>query len=346
MASEDRPPQDHLKYLAEVSDATRRYGMFPVVRSAEARAPHLPRIGTASGPARDILSLSQIPSNAFPAPTIESIAFDRPRPDVQGYWLGLLGPMGPMPIHLTEFAIYERRYAKKQPFGRWLDMLANRMLQRFYRAWADTQPAASADRPGDDIFGWYVTLLCGAMDGAREDGFLPASARLQYASLLASPRSAVAIEDALSHLLEQDVTINEYQPDWYPIEEADQTRLGRSFCQLGLDMIVGRRIRMASEAFQAVIRADSLTTYRSLMPTGLRFAAAQEALNAFAPSHLNWEIAIELDGRHIKAARVDGSAQLGWTSWLGDGRPGTMRRDVRLGKGRYGRTARRQRAGR
>ena len=213
------------------------------------------------------------------------------------------------------------------------------MLQLFYRAWADSQPVASADRPGDDVFAWYIALLSGAMDGARQNGSLPAAARLQYAGLLASPRSAVAIEDALSHLLEQDVKINEFLPDWYPIEQADQSRLGRSFCELGKDMFVGGRIRLASEAFQVVIRANSLHDYRSLMPTGSRFPAASEALDAFAPSHLNWEIAIELDGRHIRAARADGSAQLGWTSWLGDGSPGKVRRDVRLGKGRYRRSA-------
>jgi hypothetical protein len=33
-----------------------------------------------------------------------------------------------------------------------LDLLAGRMLQFFYRAWADSQPAAQADRPADDRF--------------------------------------------------------------------------------------------------------------------------------------------------------------------------------------------------
>ena len=53
----------------------------------------------------------------------------------------------------------ERRYGHKRPFGRFLDMLAGRMLQFFYRAWADSQPVSHADRPGDDRFGRYLAAL-------------------------------------------------------------------------------------------------------------------------------------------------------------------------------------------
>ena len=65
---------------------------------------------------------------------------------VRSLFLGLTGPMGALPIHLTEYAFYERRMGEKRPFGRWLDVLTDRMLQFFYRAWADGQPAVQADR--------------------------------------------------------------------------------------------------------------------------------------------------------------------------------------------------------
>ncbi|WP_232332927.1 type VI secretion system baseplate subunit TssG [Novosphingobium aquimarinum] len=332
MASPDRPSQEHLNYLRAMAEDVRGFGLFPVVRTAEAMASDLPRVGTSSGKSRDILKLSQYPSQSFPAPTIEQIAFGESQPDIQGHWLGLLGPMGPLPSHLTEFAIYERRYAEQRPFGAWLDLISNRMLQLFYRAWADSQPAASADRPGDDPFAWFIALLCGALDATSDKHALPAPARLQYAALLASPRSAVAIEDALSHLLEQQVSIEEFQSHWYPIERADQSRLGKAYCSLGHDTIIGKRISTSSEAFQVVIRAGSLADYRSLMPSGPRFPMARDALNTFSPSHLTWVLLVELDGALISPARADGTAQLGWTSWLGKGTPGEIRRDVRLRK--------------
>lgn len=332
MAAADGPPPQHLSFLAAIAGEARRYGLFPVLRGAEARAPHLPRIGKARLPEQSIADLAQLPSPAFPAPTIDSIELRRGRPVVTGLWLGLTGPMGPLPMHITEYAQLERRHAKQRPFGRWLDMIANRMLQLFYRAWADTQPAALADRPGDDGFARYIDRLSGASEGAAAGSALPAHARLPYAALFASRRSAVAIEDALTHLLGQRVRVLEFQPRWRDIEPEDQTRLGDRHATLGRDAMAGARVRTASDAFRVVVRAGSLAELRSLLPGGKRFAVASDALRAFAPSHLEWDLAVEIADRDAKAAavRLDGAARLGWTSWLAPQDRGGTRCDVHL----------------
>lgn len=332
MAATDGPSPQHLSFLTGLNPVAKRYGLFPVLRGAEARAPHLPRIGKAMRPEESIADLSQIPSMAFPAPTIEAIEKRADRAIVEGYWLGLLGPMGPMPLHLTDYAQLERRYARKRPFGRWLDLISNRMLQFFYRAWADSQPAAQADRPADDRFAAYLGYLSGAGQGVGVDAAFPAHARLTYAALFASRRSAVAIEDALSHLLGQRARILEFQPRWRAIEREDQTRLGRSFATLGQDAMAGGRVRVASDAFRVVVRAESLEGFRSLLPSGARFAVASEALQAFAPSHLEWDIAVEIAERDTidAPARLDGGTALGWTAWLAPTDTGQIRRDAHL----------------
>jgi type VI secretion system protein ImpH len=244
------------------------------------------------------------------------------RARVSGPWLGLLGSMGPLPMHLTEFAVYEARYAKGRPFGRFLDLISGRMLQFFYRAWADSQPVAMRDRPDDDRFGDYIAALSGAREGAGPA--FPAAARLHYAALFASRRSAVSIEDGLSDVLGQPVTIQEFQPRWRELETDDRTRLGGEYAQLGSSAMLGARSLSNSDAFRLVVRASSLRDYRSLLPKGKRFAIAAEALDAFAPSHLEWDIALELEERHAQPVRLDGKAQLGWTGWMH--KPGESRR--------------------
>lgn len=337
MAAADRPPPDHLTFLQRAGAHVRRFGLFPLVRGAEARAPAHPRVGRARLPAQSITDLAQVPSLAFPDATMEEVEVRRGRPTLHGAWLGLTGPMGPLPTHLTEFASYERRYARTRPFGRWLDLISNRMLQLFYRAWGDSQPAVQADRPGDDRFAGYLGALSGAAEGVGEGALFPANARLYYAALFASRRSAVAIEDALGSLLRQPVRVLEYQPRWREIEADDQTRLGRSFARLDEGVVIGRRTRVASDAFRVVIRANSLTEYGRLLPTGARFAIASEALDAFAPSHLEWDITIEMEERHARAARLDGRAQLGWTGWLQPGGGSRVRADAHLTRRATGR---------
>lgn len=334
MAAEDRTPPQHLTFLQRAAAQVRRFGMFPLVRGAEARAPGLPRVGRARLPGQSTADLAQMPSLAFPDATMEEVEVRRGRPNLHGAWLGLTGPMGPLPTHLTEFAYYERRYGSSRPFGRWLDLIANRMLQMFYRAWGDSQPAVQADRPSDDRFARYLGALSGAAEGVGDRALFPERARLFYAALYASRRSAVGIEDALGSLLRQPVRVLEYQPRWREIERDDQTRLGRSFARLddGADggVVIGTRTRVASDAFRVVIRANSMREYEGLLPTGARFAIASEALGSFAPSHLEWDIAIEMEERHARPARLDGRAQLGWTGWLKPGGGATVRSDAHL----------------
>ena len=330
MAAEDRPPTHHLSFLRDAAADARRFGLFPIARGAEARAPHLPRIGHARRPSQSIADLAQVPTLAFPDATLDSVEVTGDRARVSGFWLGLTGPMGPLPAHLTEFAVFESRYAKTRPFGRWLDLLANRMLQLFYRVWADSQPAAQADRPLDDRFARYLAQLTGAGEGVAEDAAFPARARLHYAGLFASRRSAVGIEDALSHLLRQRVNVLEYQPRWRDVERDDQSRLGRGFSGLGTDMMIGQRVRVASDAFRVVVRANSLHEFEALLPGGDRLRIASEALDAFAPSHLEWDIMIEMEERHARPARLDGRARLGWTGWLSPGQGDRVRADARL----------------
>ncbi len=328
MAPADRPPSQHLDFLAAAAKTVRQWGLFPIVRGAEARAGRLPRVGRARLPSQNIVDLAQAPSLAFEAHTLDRLDIKGGRATVAGHWLGLTGPMGPLPIHLTEFAAYEARYAKSRPFGRWLDVLAGRMLQFFYRAWGDSQPVVSLDRPDDDQFSAQLGALTGATRGVSDRSAFPPLARLHYAALFGGRRSAVAIEDALSHLMRQRVALLEYQPRWRDIEPGDRTRLGNAYATLDGDAVLGSRVRTVSDAFRVVIRAASERDYRSLLPGGARYAIAAEALDAFAPSHLEWDLAVEVGAGEAFPARLDGRSQLGWIGWLG--KPQDVRRDAHL----------------
>jgi type VI secretion system protein ImpH len=334
MATKGGTPPQHLSFLAQAAKAARRYGVFPVLRAAEARAQDLPRIGASRLPSQNIVDLNQVPTVAHPDSTLESIEPKGSRVAVNGYWLGLTGPMGPLPLHLTEFAMNERRYGQKRPFGRFLDVLAGRMLQFFYRAWADSQPAAHADRPGDDRFARYIAALSGAAENVPPHAAFPERARLHYASLFASHRSAAGIQDALTHLLGTPVRLVEFLPRWRDIEPADRSRLGApgGFNALGKDTVTGASVRACTDAYRVVVRTRTFAEYESFLPTGAQFKIAAEALDAFTPSHLEWELEVELDEREARPARLDGRTRMGWTSWMAPTGAGGVRAEARLGR--------------
>lgn len=330
MAGADRTQTHDLtaQYL-QLQDL-RRAGLFAVVRQLEARASGKPRLGRAKRPEHNIVDLAQQPTLSFQESTLAGIEPVGGRMRLSGYWLGLTGPMGALPTHLSEFAYYETLYADKRPFGDWLDVLAGRMLQLFYRAWAESQPAAQADRPGDDRFASWLAALSGCSEGAGESDSFFARARTHYAPLFGGLRSAVAIEDGLAHLLCQPVRVVEYIPKWRAFEPEDQSRLGKAFATLGSDAVLGREVFSASDAFRVIVRATNYRDYLSLLPGGERFQVAAEAIEAFKPSHLEWDLTIEIDDADAPAARLDGRSRLGWTSWLK--RPSPEREQPRRGR--------------
>lgn len=334
MATADRPPPQHLSFLAAAGEQVRKSGLFPIVRGAEARAHGLPRIGESKRPSQDVIQLAHVPNLGFQDRTLEDIRVDKGRAKISGYWLGLTGPMGPLPTHLTEFAVYERRYAKTHPFSDFLDLMSGRMLQLFYRCWADSQPAAHADRLEHDRFAYYLGTLTGAAEGVGDKALFPLRARLHYAGLFVGRRSATGIEDALSHLLGVPTRVQEFQARWRDIEREDQSRPGRAFARLGNDLVIGKRVRVASDAFRVVIRTSTLKQFESLLPSGHLFAIAAEALDAFAPSHLEWDIMLEINERIVPAAKLDGRSRLGWTSWVSPNAKGGLRADAHLSRTR------------
>lgn len=333
MAGADGRTPDHLTYLRKITPDLKRFGFFAILRRLEARAPGLPRIGRSRLPEQNIIDLAQEPTLEFPASTVTEV---EPAPGgrarLRGLFFGLTGPMGPLPTHLTEYAFYERRSATARPFGRWLDLLAERMMQFFYRAWADTQPAAQADRPGEDRFADYAAAISGVSDArarqASESAFNP----LHYAGAFASRRSAAVLQDALSHLLHKPVRVQEFVVRWRDVAPFDRTRLGggQGFNQLGVDTMLGARVCVAEDTFRVKVRAEGIDDYVQFLPGHARHRAARDALTALKPSHLDWEIELELNEMDAPGARLDGASQLGFATWLApQGRP-VVRADARI----------------
>lgn len=332
MAAKNGPAPEHLEFLRNAAADVKRHGVYGLLRAAEARAHGLPRIGESRLPVQNIADLTQTPALGFPGSTLETISVSDARAKIEGYWFGLTGPMGPLPLHMTEFAMYERRYSKKRPFGGFLDVLAGRMLQFFYRAWADANPAASADRPDEDRFAGYIAALTGATDAVRETAAFPRRARLYYAGLYASRRSAAGIQDALADLTGARVRVVEYIPLLRDIDRADQTRLGRGFNALGVDAVAGGRVSTVTDAFRVVVGVDDFRSYEAFMPGGRKFDIVAEALDSFAPSHLEWDLELEAGEGAMRPVALNGRARLGWTSWMNPRAGSGVRAEARLGR--------------
>lgn len=335
MAAEDRPTRDYLSFAQQAAAEPESFDLFALVRGLAARSPDKLPVGTSKLPSQDIVRLNQVPHMVFPGPSIKEVTIREAQAHLGGYWLGLTGPMSPLPLHLTEYAVFERKYADQHPFSDFLDLIAGRFLQLFYRSWEVTQAAVQADRPESDEFARQVAQLTGAQEGANANSAFTPSLRLHYAGLFASRRSAGAIEGGLHHLLGLPVEVHEFRPNFAQIAAFDQTSLGRRHSRIG-DAVLGRRAFFITNTFEVRITARSMAQFKQLQPGSALFRLVGETLDALGPSELEWYVTLALPSEQVRGVRLDGTSRLGWSSWLGDGEPaggsrgGALRSDVHL----------------
>jgi type VI secretion system protein ImpH len=341
-----RSPSDDLTALyADAEANASRWEFFALVRSIEQLTPDAPRIGTALDPGDEPVDLAHEPSMSFPRSTVAGFDNDRRRPRLRSYHLGLTGPGGPMPTHITEMAMFERAAKGSKPLGDFFDMVSARMLQGFYRAWASGDPCAQADRPADDDFAGYLGAVSGAASlrfvsgaerGQSDAGGFGDWRRLAYGGHLSGLRSAAAVGDLLGHVLERPVAVDETVGRWRQIPKDARTRIGRrgQHHQLGLGATLGGRFFAVEWDVALRVRARSMEDLARLLPGGEINALLVEAAEAVLPDHVDWHARIEVDEVRVDAARIGrrlgNGPRLGMTAWVDPRGNKTMRNDVRL----------------
>jgi type VI secretion system protein ImpH len=223
------------------------FEFFAALRYAECAYPTLPRLGKSVRAADEPARLGHVPSLAF-APTmfLEAQRREDGKLWLGGAFLGLFGPNGPLPLHLTEYAHDRRNNFRDPTFARFADVFHHRVLSLFYRAWADAQPTVHHDRPDSDRFGAYVGAVFGLGQASlRERDAMPDAAKLYHAGRLAAqarnPEGLLAI---LRDFFGDAVRIAEFQGEWMVLAQEDRLRLQGSGPALRWEW--GRRLVPAS----------------------------------------------------------------------------------------------------
>src|SRR4029077_20197185 len=134
------------------------------LRRIEAAFSKTPRLGEALRPSEEPVRIGQTPSLGFEHTAVVSFTpgqADASPAHLFVEFLGMWGPHGPLPLHLTEYARDRARQAGDRTLVGFMDVFHHRTLLLFHRAWARTQPTAMLDRPEVDRFASYVGSMFG-----------------------------------------------------------------------------------------------------------------------------------------------------------------------------------------
>ncbi|RVA26649.1 type VI secretion system baseplate subunit TssG, partial [Mesorhizobium sp. M7D.F.Ca.US.004.03.1.1] len=135
----------------------RRGGLFGYSGSPEREPARLGQHVRLSFSARDVVEFREAKDNAPARVTVAN--------------LGLMGPEGPLPLHLTRWVLdrlsqrwftgAEAQQTSDTTFVDFVNILQHRMIALYYRAWADAHPAVQVER----AVGGRVRAMLEAMAG-------------------------------------------------------------------------------------------------------------------------------------------------------------------------------------
>jgi type VI secretion system protein ImpH len=305
----------------------------------------MPRLGKAQRPRDEPLRVGQDVELDFAPSAISSwqasSTGSHGAPRLGQRVLGLFGPMGPMPLHLTEFTRErERHHGDRGPAG-FADVFHHRSTLLFYRAWSQSQPTTHLDRSGDDAYSrWLSSLFGQAQPQSEQPRHLPPQARRHRAALLArSVRSAEGLVKLLQGWFGVTVQLEPYAGHWLRTEVQERTRLThprdpQACNRLGLNAVVGSRVWDRQHKFRLVLGPLSLRDYLRFLPGQAATAELDEWVRLALGQGLDYEVQLVLRAGEVPTARPgsggDCRPRLGLTSWLASRGGHAERRDLRL----------------
>ncbi|MDO5756827.1 MAG: type VI secretion system baseplate subunit TssG [Rhodobacterales bacterium] len=307
-------------------DLTAGMDFFELLRGLETEALRFGRAGGADGePAR----LGQTARMAFATSDIAAIT-PGSNPDIPHIGvnvLGLIGPEGPMPLHLTRWImarLSNRWFAggssgatADTSFLDFINMLQHRLLALYWRAWADARPEISIAQGNDGRAGATMRALAGqGLPGTMTGDTRLDRAKLRHATSLAmEARSPERLCAFLETVLRVPVRVMEFAGRWTGIPAHLQSRLGMQYAGLGRGAVVGKRVFDRQSHAELQLGPLTQDQFRGFLDDPDAWARLGHALVFAAGKELKFALRLILLPGHVPAAQL-GGCRLGRTAWL------------------------------
>ena len=332
MASETGPAPDPVAQLGALQERPYAFDFFEAMRRVECAWPLLPRLGTATRPADEPVRLGHKPSLDFAPSMLADVEMQADgRLKILGYFLGLYGPQGPLPLHLTEYVHDRITNARDSTLAGFTDIFHHRMLELFYRAWANARPTVHFDRPQDDRFATsYVAALVGlASPGLRNRDEWPDRAKLFFSGLLSGgTKTCSGLESLLREYLGLPLHIEECVGEWLPVERGELLRLGDpATAKLGTS-VLGERVFCTQHKFRLVIGPIEVGSLLQYLPGSPSLGRLRDAVLNYLGLEYAWDIRFIVHRTRVPGMKLGQFGHLGWTTWSAPGREGADVGDV------------------
>jgi type VI secretion system protein ImpH len=306
-----------------------RFDFFQAVRLlGRMNAARVPVGRHGSGPDREVVRFRSHPSLQFPPSQIVRLQNtadgnepgDAP-PEMVVSFMGMIGPVGVLPNHITELVAERVRY-KDTAMWSFLDLFGHRMVSLFYRAWERYRFTVAFERGDRDHFSDYLFSLIGlGTRGVRDDLKFPHKGLLLYSGLIAQrPHSASALEAVLSDYFGINARVNPFTGQWLKLDPESLCLLGSANSELGIGTIAGDRVWDVQSKFRMTFGPLTLSQFRRFIPSNPDSQVSAQLIKLMTGDELDFDLQLILRADEVPHCSLSASAEtrpmLGWTTWL------------------------------
>jgi type VI secretion system protein ImpH len=323
MASADRSPADDLSWLERLERDAGSFGFHVALRRFEVLFADKPRLGEAMRPADEPLRIGQEPSLSFEPSAIAGFtptSENRPA-RLSVAFMGMWGPNGPLPVHLTEYARQRMRNAGDNTLASFVDVFHHRILLLFHRAWAKGQPTVAMDRAQADAFRLYLGAFLGlGMPATQDRDSFPDHAKLFYAGRFGvSARNAEGLQEIVADYFQVPAAIEPFVGMWAELPEESRWQLGVSPATgtLGRTAVVGRRVFTRDQKFRITLGPLSRDEFERTLPASGALDALVSLVRLYTNDEWAWDVRLVLSPEATERAQLARGSRLGWTTRIG-----------------------------
>ncbi len=311
-------PGLHGKWRQEMAAEPWRYDFYGVMRHLEQSHGDKPRIGEAQTTRDEILNIGQEPFMRFAPANIAKVGtVVNGRLQVLVRFMGMLGPMGPLPMTTTEEA-YNWYLRRDDSFSRFLDIFNDRFIKLFYRAHAQSRPASHFVREDEDRFGDFLGSAAGiGGETWRDLDTLPDITKLQFAGLL-GPRqmNASRLQSFLEGMFGLGAEVDEFVGSYLELAPEHCSRLGDPDAALGGGVMLGARVISVDHKVRIRLNVSSLEMYERFLPGGDWGKLLLDTMFNALGEEYDWDVELVMPTRCVKPTQLGSFGRVGLTTWM------------------------------
>lgn len=312
------------------------------VRRLDALNPQWPRIGTALLPRDELLRFRQVPHLIFAPSTLArsspgaSRAGGRTVEELMVYFMGMLGPGGPLPGVYTDVVLSRAKGVPHPDLLQWhesesvyrsdkgpaafIDQFNHRFISFFYRASVSSAKAVDYDRPQESRFHNFIGSFVGIGMKSSQGRMDVADAVALYFSghFSCSTRHAEGLCSIVGDYCGVGVELVPNIGHWVDLPASDRTGLGMGTTSgtLGSGAVLGSRFWDRTMKFRLVMGPMSLKDYTGFAPGGETIKALRSLVLLYCGYELSCELRLVLEKDQIPNLSLGGGGVLGFSTWL------------------------------